>query len=84
MQQLTQNILPGMPYWALAIFYATAFTALNLRGVKTSARINDVLAAGMTIVVIVFFEFVIRFLLGLHEYGRGSFRGRFTIRPRST
>ena len=45
--KLTQNILPGVPYWALAIFYATAFTVLNLRGVKASARINDVLAAGM-------------------------------------
>src|ERR1700682_5472613 len=75
--KLTQNILPGAPYWALAIFYATAFTVLNLRGVKTSARINDVLAAGMTIVVIVFFGFVIRFLLGLHEYGAGFFSRPF-------
>jgi len=53
------------------------FTVLNLRGVKTSARINDVLAAGMTIVVIVFFGFVIRFLLGLHEYGAGFFSRPF-------
>ena len=75
--KLTQNILPAVPYWALAIFYATAFTVLNLRGVKTSARINDVLAAGMTIVVIVFFGFVIRFLLGLHQYGAGFFSQPF-------
>src|SRR5260370_1869152 len=75
--KLTQNILPGVPYWALAIFYATAFTVLNLRGVKTSARMNDVLAAGMTVVVIVFFGFVIRFLLGLHEYGAGFFSRPF-------
>jgi putrescine importer len=75
--KLTQNILPGMPYWALAVFYAVAFTLLNLRGVKTSARINDVLAAGMTIVVIVFFAFVIRFLLGLHTYGAGFFTQPF-------
>src|ERR1700746_1215941 len=47
--KLTQNILPGVPYWALAIFYAAAFTALNLRGVKTSGRINEGLADGMTI-----------------------------------
>src|SRR6202043_2755052 len=60
--KLTQNILPGMPYWVLAIFYAAFFTVLNLRGVKTSARINDVLAAGMSIVVAVFFVFTIRFL----------------------
>jgi amino acid transporter len=75
--KLTQNILPGAPYWALAIGYAVFFTALNLRGVKTSARINDVFAAGMTIVVVVFFAFVIRFLWGLHEYGTGFFTQPF-------
>ncbi len=57
--KLTQNILPEVPYWVLAVFYATAFTVLNLRGVKTSARINDVLAGAMTIVVIVFFAYVV-------------------------
>src|SRR5580704_17220199 len=62
--KLTQNILPFMPDWALAIGFAVAFTLLNLRGVKTSARINDVLAAGMSIVVVIFFAFVIRFLWG--------------------
>src|ERR1700726_4612412 len=67
--KLTQNILPGVPYWVFAVGYALGFTALNLRAVKTSARINDVLAAGMSIVVVIFFAFVIRFVWGLHEYG---------------
>src|SRR6201997_4817408 len=62
--KLTQNILPEIPYWTLAIFYAVFFSVLNLGGVKTSARINEVLAAGMTVVVIIFFAFVIRFVLG--------------------
>src|SRR6266481_3202390 len=75
--KLTQNILPGMPYWALAIGFAVVFTALNLRGIKTSARINDVLAAGMTIVVVIFFAFVIRFVWGLHVYGAGFFTRPF-------
>src|ERR1700746_888869 len=75
--KLTQNILPGVPYWTLAIFYATAFTMLNLRGVKTSGRINDVLPGGVTIVVLVFLGFVIRFLLGLHEFGAGFFSRPF-------
>ncbi len=75
--KLTQNILPGVPYWVLAIGYAVAFTALNLRGVKTSARINDVLAAGMMIVVVVFFAFVIRFLWGIEHYGAGYFTQPF-------
>jgi putrescine importer len=75
--QLTQNILPGVPYWTLAVFYAVFFTALNLRGVKTSARINEVMAAGMTVVVIIFFAFVIRFIWGLHSYGPGFFTQPF-------
>ena len=75
--KLTQNILPFMPYWALAIGFAAAFTWLNLRGVKTSARINDVLAAGMSIVVVIFFVFVIRFIWGLHQYGPGFFTQPF-------
>jgi putrescine importer len=75
--KLTQNILPGMPYWALAIGFAVIFTTLNLRGIKTSARINDVLAAGMTIVVVIFFAFVIRFIWGLHVYGATFFTQPF-------
>jgi putrescine importer len=75
--KLTQNILPSVPYWALAIGFAAAFTLLNLRAVETSARINEVLAAGMMIVVVIFFAFVIRFLWGIHEFGAGFFSQPF-------
>jgi putrescine importer len=75
--KLTQNILPEMPYWALAIFYAVFFSVLNLGGVKTSARINEVLAAGMTVVVVIFFAFVIRFVLGYHQRGPNFFTEPF-------
>src|SRR6202035_5548967 len=75
--KLTQNILPEMPYWVLAIFYAGFFSLLNLGGVKTSARINEVLAAGMTVVVVIFFAFVIRFVLGYHQRGPGFFTEPF-------
>jgi putrescine importer len=75
--QLTQNILPGVPYFVLAIAYATGFTVLNLRAVKTSARINEVLAAGMMIVVVIFFAFVIRTVWEVHHYGAGYFTHPF-------
>src|SRR5580704_2128963 len=75
--KLTQNILPEVPYWVLAILYAGFFTFLNLGGVKTSARINEVLAAGMTIVVIIFFAFVIRFVWGYHQKGPDFFTQPF-------
>ena len=84
--KLTQNILPSVPLIVLAAFYAGAFTLLNLRGIKTSARINDVMAAGMTIVVIVFFAFVVRFLWNMHEFGASFFTHPFydpaTFSPR--
>ena len=75
--KLTQNILPGVPYWLLAIGFAGMFTALNLRAVQTSARINEALAAGMMIVVVVFFAFVARFLWGLHVHGATFFAKPF-------
>jgi putrescine importer len=75
--KLTQNILPDVPYAVLAVGYAVLFTALNLRGVKTSARINEVLAAGMSIVVVIFFAFVMRTVLGIHQYGAGFFTRPF-------
>src|SRR6478752_1642736 len=45
---------PGVPYAAWAIFFGAVFTALNIQGIKTSARVNTVLAAGMGAVVAIF------------------------------
>jgi len=75
--KLTQNILPGVPYWLLAIAFAGLFTALNLHAIHTSARINEALAAGMMIVVVIFFAFVVRFLWGLHQHGAAFFAQPF-------
>src|SRR4249920_1530249 len=38
---------PAVPYWIWAMFFALLFTGLNLQGVRTSARANAALAAGM-------------------------------------
>lgn len=59
----TQNILPAVPYWAAITFFAVLFTILNLRGIRTSARINEGLAAVMGAVIIVFFVAAFRYLL---------------------
>lgn len=75
--KLTQNFLPEIPYWALAIFFAVAFTTMNLRGVKTSARINEVMAGAMGIVVVIFFVAVARYLWKLHEFGPEFFTQPF-------
>src|SRR5271165_4396917 len=42
-----QNVIPSVPYAAWAISFAALFTLLNLRGVKTSGRMNAALAFAM-------------------------------------
>src|SRR3954469_11863898 len=46
---------PGVPYAIWAIFFGAVFTFLNIQGIKTSARVNALLAAGMGAVVAIFF-----------------------------
>jgi putrescine importer len=53
--QLALNLAPGAPYAIWALFFAALFTALNLFGIRMSARINDTLAMGMGIVIAIFF-----------------------------
>jgi len=70
------NFAPTVPYWAWCVFFAALFSALNLRGVRTSARINEVLAGAMLLVVGVFLWAVLRYLHGLPPQGPG-----FLTRP---
>jgi len=60
------NVLPGVPYAAWVALFAFLFTALNLRGVKASARTNEILAVAMFVVLIVFLVSGIRYLFGIH------------------
>jgi amino acid transporter len=57
-----QNVLPNVPYAAWAVSFAVFFTALNLRGVKTSGRMNTALAIFMSIVVVIFLAEAIRYI----------------------
>ena len=58
------NFAPGVRPWMWAIVIFFLFTGLNLRGVKTSARVNAGLAAGMGLVVLVFFVAAARYIFG--------------------
>ena len=66
-----------MPYAALVVAFAGLFTLFNLRAIRSSAQINEVLAAGMMIVVVIFFAFVARFLWGLGHEGATFFAEPF-------
>ena len=57
-----QNVLPHVPYAAWVVSFVILFTVLNLRGVKTSGRMNAALALGMSIVVVIFLAEAIRYI----------------------
>lgn len=71
------NVVPEVPYAVWAIAFAALFTLLNLRGVKTTARINEALAAGMGVVIILFMVAAIRYLLRTPHAGPGFFTRPF-------
>src|SRR5437773_7151744 len=48
------NFFPEVPYPVLVIIFIALFTGLNLFGIKTSARINETMVAGMGIVILIF------------------------------
>jgi putrescine importer len=54
------NFLPQIPYPVWIVFFACLFTGLNLRGVKASAHTNNVIAIGLTGVVVLFPYYAIR------------------------
>ncbi len=76
-----QNPYPGL-IWPL--FFAGLFTALNLRGVRTSARINKTLCAIMGAVILAFFWYTIRYIFHLPQYPEAYFLRPFYNRETFT
>jgi putrescine importer len=68
---------PAIPYGGWAVFFAALFTFLNVQGVKTSARVNTGLAAGMGIVVAIFFVAAARYIFGSPHDGAAFFTNPF-------
>ena len=61
------NIVPGLSFYIWILFFAAFFTWLNLRGIKTSAQLNEALCAGMVVVVLLFLAAVTRAVWGMHH-----------------
>src|SRR5438067_1713823 len=68
---------PGVAYWIWAIFFAGVLTVLNIQGVKTSARVNAGLAAGMGVVIAIFFVAAARYVFGNPHGDAGFFTRPF-------
>src|SRR5260370_13023583 len=66
------DFAPGIATWAWKVFFAVVFTLLNIRGIKTSARINAGMAAGMGAVVVVIFVLAARYIFG-HPHADPAF-----------
>jgi amino acid transporter len=56
------NFFPNAPYALWAVFFALLFTGLNLRGIKASARTNQWIAGGLTLVVMAFLAAAVRYV----------------------
>jgi putrescine importer len=70
--QQAHDFAPHVPVWGWKIFFAVVFTLLNIRGVKTSARINTGMAVGMGVVIAVIFVAAARYILG-HPHDESGF-----------
>ena len=71
------NFVPEIPYPVIVLFFITLFTGLNLFGIRTSARINDTLAAGMGVVILIFLAAAARYVLKTPHAGLAFFTRPF-------
>jgi amino acid transporter len=71
------NFAPGVPYWCWAIFFALMFTFINLRGIRTSAKVNAALATGMGVVIAMIFVAAARYIFGHPHFGAAFFTRPF-------
>ena len=58
------NLFPQAPYAFWAIFFVALFTGLNLRGIRATARTNQILTAIMGVVIVWTVGAMIRFVFG--------------------
>src|SRR6266853_6968343 len=56
------NIWPTIPYGGWVLIFAALFTALNLQGIRASARTNEGMVVAMSIVIFAFFVAAIRYV----------------------
>jgi putrescine importer len=68
---------PAISYGVWAVFFALVFTGLNVQGIKTSARLNSALAAGMGVVIAIFFVAAARYIFGHAHDGMSFFTQPF-------
>jgi putrescine importer len=71
------NVFPEVPYPVFVLLFISLFSGLNLFGIRTSARINEILAASMGVVILIFLAAVVRYLLHTPHDGLAFFTRPF-------
>lgn len=71
----SMNLIPEIPFSFYAIAFTILFTAMNLRGIESSSRINTVIATGLGVVIVLFLGAAARYLFlnppaGIAEWTR--------------
>ncbi|MGD0227317.1 MAG: APC family permease [Terriglobia bacterium] len=71
-----QRLLPKVPYFVLSAVFLAVITYLNLRGIRSTARTNQILLVFMSTIITLFIGLAIQYLFAMHGW-----RGLFSIRP---
>src|ERR1051326_6633359 len=71
-----QNIWP-LPYVLWAAFFAALFTMMNLRRIRATARINAILTAVMSVVIVAMLVCTVRYVMGLPNLNAAFFTRPF-------
>jgi len=71
------NFFPEVPYPVFVVLFISIFTGLNLFGIRTSARINEILAASMGVVILIFLAAATRYVLHTPHEGLAFFTRPF-------
>jgi putrescine importer len=71
-----QRLLPGVPYFVWVVLFVFIITFLNLRGIRTTARSNDLLITIMVVVIGIFIVLAIRYI-----FQSQGWRGLLSYKP---
>jgi putrescine importer len=73
---MVQRVLPQVPYWIWVLIFSTGMTVLNLRGVRSTARANEILFSAMGLILVAFDILAIRYIV-VHQ----SVGALFSLEP---
>ncbi len=71
-----QRLMPTVPFFAWVSLFVIAITLVNLRGIRTTARSNEILLAVMCVVIGIFIVLAIRYI-----FQEQSWSGLFSYKP---